>query len=180
MVRSLAMTQPSPIALVRRVVLVHDLHGYTRASSEKGPLALARFLDAYYRAAATAIVGEGGRVVKHIGDAVLAVFPEERADEAVDCAIALRASVAPLAITHGIAVTAGSACVHIADVAEGVLGEGAAACLDVIGAGVNETFLLGQRRGAGVHVSGNLYALLSSEHRAGLTEHEGVAVYSRK
>lgn len=155
------MAEPtSARALVRRVILVHDLAGYTKATARTAPLALADFLDAYYRACGERVRAGGGRIVKFMGDACLAVFDEARCAEALDVAVALQADVAPLAGLHGVAVTAGSVCVHLAEIAEGELGTEQDRRFDVVGQGVNHTFLLASGRGAGIHVSEAVHAAL--------------------
>src|SRR5688572_21634095 len=104
------------------VIAVHDLAGFARACEGVEELALARFLDDYYAACADLVRGGGGRIVKFLGDACLAVFPPERAVGALDAVVALRAGVAPLALRHRLPVSAGKASLHVATVAAGELG----------------------------------------------------------
>jgi adenylate cyclase len=157
--------------LVTRVLFVHDLAGYTKATAVTPPLALADFLDAYYGACAARVHAGGGRIVKFMGDACLAIFDPSRAVDALAAAVAVRDDVAPLAAAHGVAVSPGKTCVHLAQIAEGELGPEGDRHFDVIGQGVNVTFLLGTGRGAGVHVSEALVGSLPAEHAAAWAKH---------
>ncbi len=87
----------------------------------------------------------GGRVIKGIGDAVLVVFPVERAADAVSATRALVAD--PLPATSGFGKGFGDdhrlhAKVHVGDVACGDLGPPGQRRFDIVGAAVNELFLL--------------------------------------
>jgi adenylate cyclase len=138
-----------------------DLAGFTRAAAKLDPLALAAFLDVYYGRAAAAVEQHGGRVVKFIGDACFAVFPEERCADAVAVAVALAEDAEPLAgAGPGVAVGVN---VHLGTVAEGEMGAGASRRYDVVGAEVNNLFRMGG--GPGVRISAQVLARLPAEAR---------------
>jgi class 3 adenylate cyclase len=114
-----------------------------------------------------------GRVVKFMGDACFAVFPEDRALSAVDAA---------LAVTHGLDKVCSSglrfgvgANVHMATVAEGELGAESDRRYDVVGAGVNHLFRMGG--GAGVRITEPVYRQLPNERRGAWRKQKPPATY---
>jgi class 3 adenylate cyclase len=168
------------ITSTKLVIAVHDLAGYTRAAAMADEIAIATFLDAYYGRCAAHVRGAGGRVVKFIGDAVLAVFPPGRAVEAIEAMARLRADVCEIARQHQLHFIApGNTNLHLATVAAGEMGPPGDRRFDVLGAGVNHTFLLGQRQGHGVHISEPLYRQLPSEKRSPWGKQRPPAVYTR-
>ncbi len=66
-------------------VLFADLSGFTRLSSELGPEETHALLNRYFALVDTAVSTYGGKIDKHIGDAVMAVFgaPVARTDDPV-------------------------------------------------------------------------------------------------
>ena len=129
------------------VLVTADLAGYARACAHHGALDIAHFLDGWYRQCADVIRARGGRVVKFIGDACLAVFPEDRAVDAIDAATSSRPRSASAR--------------HLArrarrerprrDRRRGRLRPPDDARYDVLGSGVNHLFLMGG--GAGIRIS---------------------------
>jgi len=157
-----------PFREAKLVLLAADLAGWTKAAAQLDALALAELADGYYRNAAARVRAHGGRVVKFIGDAVLATFPEEACVAAVDCALALREDAAALA-SHSFNVDLG-ANVHLAVVAAGDFGPDDDRRYDVLGSGVNQLFLMGG--GAGVRISEPVYQKLPDERRGAWQKHE--------
>jgi adenylate cyclase len=143
---------------VTRCLLAADLAGFARASADRPPLEIAAFLDDWYRRCAPIITSRGGRIVKFMGDAVLAVFPEDAARAAVECARALREEPLQWPVELG-------AIVHAATIAEGDVGPDRR--YDIFGSGVNPLFMMGG--GAGVRVSERIHGQLPDELRAGCT-----------
>lgn len=93
-------------------VLFADISGFTRLSGELGAEATRDMLNGFFEVADKAITDEGGRIDKHIGDEVMAVFGAPRAhandpERAVRAALAIRAGTdaldPPLPIHIGIA-----------------------------------------------------------------------------
>jgi adenylate cyclase len=156
------------------VLLSVDLAGYTRAVASLDALTVARFLDAWYRQCADAIRRHGGRVVKYMGDACLAVFPPERTVDAVDAARELADAVAPIAAEHHLPLRLGGN-VHLAVVAEGEFGPDDDRRYDVLGSGVNQLFLMGG--GAGLRITEPVYRQLPNERRAAWQRHKPPATY---
>ena len=65
-----------------RVILFCDCHDFSRLQLVlPGPVL--EFVDSFYRVCGECVVAAGGRIVKYIGDSILAVFPEDAVDGAV-------------------------------------------------------------------------------------------------
>jgi adenylate cyclase len=67
-----------------------DLTRFMVNASRTPDTELAELIDGWYDCVGRRIQSAGGRVVKFIGDATLAVFPEAAADAAVEALLALR------------------------------------------------------------------------------------------
>jgi class 3 adenylate cyclase len=156
------------------VVLVADLEGFAKAFKTRTDAEMAALLDRYYGVAEDTIVDGGGRIVKFIGDALLAVFPESGAAPAVSAASALSRDIERLGREMGIPVRVGVS-VHMGPAIEAEFGKGASRRRDVIGRTVNQTFLLG--RGPGVRISEPVYRKLPSSERTPWSKNKPPAVY---
>ncbi|HEX9885796.1 MAG TPA: adenylate/guanylate cyclase domain-containing protein, partial [Longimicrobiales bacterium] len=139
------------------VVLVSDVAGYARVFRTRSGAEVAAFLDRLYRASERTIAERGGRIIKFMGDAVLAVFPPRDVRNAVAAAVTLEALVPRLAEELELALEIGAS-IHMGSVVEAELGEGAGRRTDVIGRTVNQTFLMG--RGPGIRISEPVYRKL--------------------
>jgi adenylate cyclase len=153
------------------VLFTADLAGYTRATAGLEPLAVAAFLDGWYRSIEDILGRYGGRVVKYMGDACLATFPADASAAAVDAAIELQR------IDHradgGFAVGVGVR-IHLGAVAEGEVGPDRR--YDVFGSAVNHLFRMG---GAGtVLISEEIYRRLPDERRAEWQAHPAHGTYA--
>jgi class 3 adenylate cyclase len=135
---------------------------------------MADFLHGYYSVAEDAVGSSGGRIVKFIGDAVLAVFPDSAAAGAVSAAVSMRRDVERLGQQAGFPVRLGVS-VHMGTAVETELGKGSSRRPDVIGRTVNQTFLLG--RGPGIRISEPVYRKLPSGERTPWSKHKPPAVY---
>jgi len=156
------------------VVLVADLAGYALAFRTRSDAEMVRLLDRYYRVAEGVITESGGRVVKFMGDSVLAVYEESDGPIAVAAAVMLEAAVASLSRDLGFQVSLGVN-VHLGSVIEAELGSGRTRRPDVFGRTVNQAFLLG--RGPGIRISEPVYRKLPSGERTPWTRNRPPAVY---
>jgi adenylate cyclase len=104
-----------------------DIVGYTELSARNEDAAVA-LIELLQEVAREAVVGHGGRVVKFIGDAVLAEFPST--DDAVRSAIAMRDRFAAEARSRALGSRDVRAGVHVGDIVTAADG-------DVYGDGVN-------------------------------------------
>lgn len=155
-------------------ILVVDLTGYAGGFRTRSDAETASFLQAYYRLVDEHVGGRGGRVVKFIGDAVLAVFPPDEVPAAVDAVVALERAVRALARQEGLDCRMG-ANLNVGDVIAADFGVGEARRPDVVGRVVNQTSLLG--RGEGIRLGERAYRTLPSDHRTPRKKRKGPVVY---
>ncbi len=135
---------------VRLGILFCDLHGFARLAVRLGQR-MPDFVQEFYEAMGEEITGHGGTIVKYMGDAVLATFPEGSERQAVTAALAMRRAVKGLLARWSIAsdcelevaVTAGT-------VARGVVGHRSLRASDVLGEIVSEAAVLGHYRGVAI------------------------------
>lgn len=153
-------THPRP---GRRVLVLVDLAGYAKAFTGHDDATMAAFTQAYYGVCARVLEGAGGRIVKFVGDACLAVFPVDHAHGAVEAVRRLDGQVSALAAEQGIPVAMG-ANLHLGEVMEGLFGPEGHARYDVIGAAMNDTARMG--RGPALRISRTLWETLPEEERA--------------
>lgn len=75
---------------LRAALMAVDLRGFTNLADRMPGEELIRLLDDYFDAVAAAVHGEGGEILKFVGDGVLAIFvPDGRSErEAVQAALA--------------------------------------------------------------------------------------------
>lgn len=155
------------------VVVVVDLVHFVQAVRGLPAGQIADLVDRYYRGVHDPITTAGGSIVKFLGDAVLAVFPPDRAADAVVAVQSLGAVLRQLCDEHGVDLELG-ANVHLSTVAEGHFGVDER--YDVIGAGVNHTFRMGA--GPGVRISEPVYRKLPNHLRGAWEKHLPPATYS--
>lgn len=159
----------------KRIIVLIDLAGCTKAFQSNDDAKMAAFLQDYYVACEKVLTEGGGTIIKFMGDACLAVFPADQARSSVEAVIKLQSVVNALAAQRiSDRVTLG-ANMHLATAIDAEFGAGANKRRDVIGRGVNQTFLLG--RGTGIRISEPLYRALPSGARSPWTKHKPPAVY---
>jgi len=157
------------------VVMMADLTGFAGAFRSHSDVEMVQLLDRYYRLAEGIIAEYRGRIVKFIGDSVLAVFEQSDAPKAVSAAVSLAAAVGSLSRDVSLHLAVGVN-VHLGPVIEAELGAGTGRRPDVFGRTVNQTFLLG--RGSGVRISEPVYRKLASSERTPWTKNRPPAVYA--
>lgn len=155
------------------VVVVIDLARFVQSVRGMGAVEIANLVDRYYRELNDPITTAGGRIVKFLGDAVLAVFPPERAADAVAAVQSLETVVRRLSDDHRVDLQLG-ANLHLSTVAEGEFG--ADGRYDVMGTGVNHTFRMGA--GPGIRISEPVYRKLPNDVRGGWEKHQPPATYA--
>ena len=135
---------------------------------------MAAFFQDFYVACEQAITKQGGEVIKFMGDACLAVFSTDHAKNAVEAVLELQATVAAMSKHLQVPVELG-ANLHLASAIEGEFGAGSSKRRDILGRGVNQTFLL--VRGAGIRISEPVYRALPSSARSPWNKHKPPTVY---
>ena len=156
------------------VFLVADLSGYARSFRHRTDEEMADFLDQYYGMAESVISDADGKIIKFMGDSVLARFVPERVPEAVAAAVTLSTRVEKLATEAGLTLSLG-ANLHLGTAVETELGQGSSRRVDVVGRSVNQAFLLG--RGPGIRISEAVYRKLPSGERTPWEKNRPPAVY---
>jgi adenylate cyclase len=130
---------------IRAVLWFSDLKGFTRLVDTLPPQSVIPLLNDYAEALVSAIHGQGGQVLKFIGDGILAIF--ETGDPGEDCRRALAATedaigrVAALnarRTADTVPTTGFYLALHIGDVFYGNVGSADRLDFTVIGPAVNE------------------------------------------
>lgn len=156
------------------VALMVDLARFTNAVAGMDALEIAALIDRFYTTADRTINQHDGRVVKYLGDGCLAVFPSDRAVDAVDCVEKLRSLVNELGSDLNVDLELG-ANIHLCTVVEGEFGtEG---IYDIVGTGVIHTFRMGS--GPGLRISEPVYRKLPSARRGSWTKYQPPATYRK-
>lgn len=155
------------------VVAVIDLAHFVQSVRGLGAAQIAGLVDRYYHEVDGPVAAAGGRIVKYFGDGILAVFPPERAPDAVAAAQQLESVVERMAEDMDLPLELGVN-LHLTTVAEGTLGPSDS--YDIMGAGVNHAFRMGA--GAGIRISEPVYRKLASDARGGWDKHQPPATYT--
>ncbi|MBI4499921.1 MAG: adenylate/guanylate cyclase domain-containing protein [Gemmatimonadetes bacterium] len=138
---------------------------------------VARVIAEYYELAGSRITAAGGRVVKFIGDATLAVFPSETADRGVLALLELKDAADRFMAERGwdchLVVKA-----HYGTVTEGQFGAGADKRYDVLGKAVNLAARL--EASGGVALSVEAFRQLGPEARRRFKKHTPPITYIRQ
>lgn len=173
----MAPDQVSPdYQAAKRVIMAVDLAGYTKAFQTRDDGAVARFVDEYYALCEGIVTRKQGTIVKFMGDGCLATFPPLAVPDAIGAALELERALDDLSERHQLHLLMG-ANIHLAVVVEGMFGTGSSRRRDIIGRGVNQTFLLG--RGPGIRISEPVFRQLPNEARAAWTKRKPPAIYHR-
>jgi class 3 adenylate cyclase len=146
------------------MVVFLELAQFASESRRVGDGATADLLDAYYACAASEVKRAGGRVVKFIGDAVLAVFSDDRVDDAATVLLELASAVDRLMTERGW-VCRLTTRAHVGSVVAGDFGAGGDMRFDIVGQTVQEAARLAGAPGA-ITFSPELLERLSPPVRA--------------
>ena len=109
-----------------------------------------------------------------MGDTCLAEFPPDETTAFGDTVDKLRTDGRSLGDKHGVPIGMGTN-LHIERVVEVTFGATASRWTDVVGRGVNQTFLLGWR--SGIRLSEPVYRALPSDPRSPSHKHKPPAIY---
>jgi len=130
---------------IRAVLWYSDLRGFTRITDQSAPEQIIPLLNDYAGAVIPAVYGNGGDVLKLIGDGTLAIFPASPAENACRGAIAayddLQQRVIQLnlrRVRDGLPITDVYVGLHIGEVFYGNIGSDERLDFTVVGPAVNE------------------------------------------
>lgn len=167
----------SDFSEVSLLVAFTSFNRYTARVDRLEDAQVARVMNAYYALAGSAIRGAGGRVVKFIGDATLAVFPAEAADRGTLALLDLKDSADRFMSEQGwdcrLVVK-----VHFGPVAAGDFGAGPDRRYDVLGKTVNVAARL--EASSGVALSAEAFRRLGPEARRRFKKHTPPITYIRQ
>lgn len=153
------------------LIVFADLTRFMVNSRSSPAGALAELLDAYYRHAEDLVSTAGGRVVKFMGDAFLAVWPEERAGAGAAALPALKRDIDAWWAARGwdsrVVIKA-----HFGRAVAGPFGRGER--FDVIGTEVNVAAILPART---VSLSAEAFRCLENGERRAYKKHTAPVVY---
>jgi adenylate cyclase len=133
------------LATIRAAILIADLRGFTLLSDRLERRVMVDLLDRWFAVMGAAIEGEGGDILKFMGDGLLAVFPVD-GDAAQNCKHALAAAKRAIADTaklnaelaeEGLAPLRFGQALHFGDVEFGNIGATRRVDFTVIGPAVN-------------------------------------------
>jgi class 3 adenylate cyclase len=149
-------------ATVTRVVFFCDCHHFLLLTRELGDVLL-EFTDSFYQQCGECIASRGGRIIKYIGDSILATFSENGADDAVAAGICARAEYASLVDRYARGVESElEVGISRGQVVEGIVGHESHRAFDILGECVNEAAIIGHHRG--VAVTDEVRELLSGKY----------------
>jgi adenylate cyclase len=150
-----------------------DLTRFTVNSARTPDADLATMMDGWYELAGARVTPAGGRIVKFIGDATLAVFPPEAADAAVEALLVMRRDAQAYFAARGwdskLVVK-----LHAGTVIAGPFGAAGAKQFDVIGTEVNVTARLSS---SGFAMSPEAFRKLSAPARKAFKKHTQPVTY---
>ncbi|MGQ9370734.1 adenylate/guanylate cyclase domain-containing protein [Azospirillum sp. ST 5-10] len=127
------------VETLRTALLLCDMRGFTDLSNRLPSARVLALLDRYFDEVLPAVAAAGGEVLKFMGDAVLAFFPDRRPEAA--CAMALRAAreIGERLAPHAAAEPplAAAVALHYGEVSYGNIGSGRRLDFTLVGPDVN-------------------------------------------
>jgi adenylate cyclase len=155
------------------LIVFIDLSRFAGQSQHVADLEIAETIDAYYQRVAGAVQSAGGTVVKFIGDATLAVFPEKAVNAAVHMLLELKPTVDDW-MTDKNWECRFTAKAHFGEVIAGQFGPEGSKRFDVIGRAVNATASL---QSVGITLSVEVFRKLSPELQKNFKQDTGTVTY---
>jgi adenylate cyclase len=155
------------------LIVFLDFTHFSQQSERVDDEEIAEVMDAHYRRVAAAVQSAGGRVIKFIGDATMAVFPERSVDTAVRAIFDMRL-VEDKAMQFRGWVCRLQAKAHFGDVVAGNVGPDGDKRYDVFGKAVNRTATL---KTNGFALSADAYNRLTPELQRRFTHESALATY---
>ena len=157
----------------KKLVVLVDMMGATRLASGMSDVDWAQFLHEFYESCTRHLEGNGGSIVKYLGDSALAVFDEDAVVDAVDAVQSLRKEFQDTC--RAVGRESDVHCyMHTGDV---VLGNfGPQGFRDIMGTTVSTTFTLGG--GRGIHISERVFRKLPNDRRRGWERRKPPVTYT--
>jgi len=163
------------VAEVPLLIVFAGFNRYTAQIERLEDLEVATVMNAWYELASNGITSAGGRVVKFIGDAMLAVFPPEAADRGALALLELKDTADRFMKERRWECNFVTR-VHFGTVAAGDFGPRSDRRYDVLGKAVNTAARLDS---SGVALSVEAFRLLGTEVRKRFKKHTPPMTYIR-
>ncbi|HNY10243.1 MAG TPA: adenylate/guanylate cyclase domain-containing protein [Candidatus Wallbacteria bacterium] len=162
----------SPVE-VDLLISFFDLTNFIKISDERKASELFELLSGFYELAGCVIEAAGGKVIKFIGDAGLAVFAEDKIDAGIRALMELQKKTEIFFARRNVS-TRLIVKTHFGSAALGPLGASSEKRLDVIGESVNTAATLASK---GFAISPQAFRKLSAETRKYFRKHTPPVVY---
>ena len=144
------MTSIARFAVGEKVILFCDIHNFSKIMIEVGSR-YASFVQSYYSRIGEDIVAGGGRIVKYMGDAILAVFGKDRELQAIACANRMRSTYLVILKSRRLTVPSElEVGINSGKVSTGEFGHDTLKAFDVFGPAVNEAAMIMHYRGIAI------------------------------
>ncbi|MBI4576108.1 MAG: adenylate/guanylate cyclase domain-containing protein [Planctomycetes bacterium] len=140
-------------------VMFVDIARFLDATRTWGDEDVAEFLQDFYMDMGDVLTEHGGRIIKYMGDALMAVFEPDHVDDAVRCAEALHESFGTFTRDRNLNLGL-SIGLHLDEVILGGFGHSSCEIHDVLGKGV---MLAGLICGEGTRISDRAYDRLTTK-----------------
>ena len=142
------------------VILFCDLHEFSKIMRMLSSRSI-DLIQSYYDTMGTEIVTGGGRIIKYLGDSILAVFPKDSEPAAVETALRMRPAYARLLQEYSVSLPSEIEIgIGAGTVAAGVFGHESLLTYDVFGETVNEVTMIMHH--LGIAVTGRVREKVSS------------------
>ena len=138
------------VVLENRVIVFTDVHNYSIAAQTLGDVHY-DFLQEMYETLGEIIVVHGGEIIKYLGDGIICVFPDGAENDAVRCALELRAAFSDLVALRSLPPdTELEIGIHSGPVAIGMFGHASLLQKDILGDAVMWASAIGHHRGVAI------------------------------
>ena len=128
-----------------------DVHSFSVAMVGLGLERSCQFVQALYETIGESVVARSGDILKYIGDAVIILFTEDRAVDAIRCGVEMRANFSELVsqwkLPSEIELEVG---VSFGEIGIGQFGHPTLLQRDAFGEAINEAAMIGHHRGVAI------------------------------
>ncbi len=155
------------------LVVFCDLTGFSRMSTAKTGMEIFDFLSSFYEKAGDAVESAGGKVVKFMGDAFLAAFPADRAEDGILALLGFKegfdAMMSEAGVQSNLVVKA-----HFGPAVSGMVGTRKDKRFDLFGGTVNTAAML---KSSGFAITPQAFRKLGTAARKKFKKHTPPVVY---
>ena len=128
-----------------------DVHNFSVAMIGLQLQRSCQFVQALYETIGESVAVRSGEILKYLGDGVFVLFPEDRAVEAIECGIEMRANSGELVskweLPAEIELEVG---ISFGEIGIGIFGHPSLLQRDAFGEAINEAAMIGHHRGIAI------------------------------